>query len=108
MDIFETIWASLTAHIDTAYMIFFMCIAYIGKNWLHGALQYITNRNLNKRLIIFIIGTIVAIPFWFWFGSDKMKLLVTWSFGCAFHDYIVMAIVKIIRRVLGLGKEDPS
>ena len=50
--------------------------------------------NWNKTAVVFCIGTIVAIPFWFWFHIDRAKLLVTYAVGTSLHELIIGFLIK--------------
>jgi hypothetical protein len=47
---------------------------------------------LTKNIIIFIIGTLVALPFWYVFDHDKMKLFVTFCVGTSIHDLLIKTL----------------
>lgn len=90
---------SITQYIDWPYLVVFMCLTYTCLNWLHSAIQYLTSRIIRKRLIVFLIGTVCAVPFWYEWKHDPINLLVTWSVGLSMHDYLVVLVIDAIGKV---------
>jgi hypothetical protein len=89
-----------------------MAIAYLFKGVLMELIILIIKKDLykdklTKNIIIFIIGTLVALPFWYVFDHDKMKLFVTFCVGTSIHDLLIktlgtlytVAIKKITNKI---------
>lgn len=89
---------SITQYIDWPYLVVFMCLTYVLLNWLQSAIQYVLSRNIRKRLVVFLIGSMCAIPFWYVWKHDPINLLVTWSVGLAMHDYLVVLVLDAIKK----------
>ncbi len=112
METIEQIYQEIAQYLDINYLIAFMAIAYLFKGVLMELIILITKKDLyknklTKNIIIFIIGTLVALPFWYVFDHDKMKLFVTFCVGTSIHDLLIktletlykIAIKKITNKV---------
>ena len=93
----EIIYEEIADYLDLSYLIAFMAIAYLFKGVLLELIILITKKNLykdklTKNIIIFVIGTLVALPFWYVFDHDKMKLFVTFCVGTSIHDLLIKTL----------------
>jgi hypothetical protein len=75
--------------INLQYLIVFMLLSYGAKNMIAELLP-----KMNKTVIVFIIGTVLALPFWVYFKADKMQLLITYAIGTSLHELIIAWIIK--------------
>lgn len=84
-------------YIDVSYLIAFMAITYSAKGWVNSLIEYLTKTRIKKHhFAVFIIGTVVAIPFWlelFSTGHDKMKLFMTYCIGTALHSHLISYVI---------------
>jgi hypothetical protein len=93
----EQIYQEIAQYLDINYLIAFMAIAYLFKGVLMELIILIIKKDLykdklTKNIIIFIIGTLVALPFWYVFDHDKMKLFVTFCVGTSIHDLLIKTL----------------
>lgn len=84
---------SIVNYIDWPYLLVFMFLTYFLIGYVFNLLKSIFGEKVRKRLVVFIIGTLTALPFIFYFKHDPINLLVTWSAGLALHDYFVVLII---------------
>ena len=81
-------------YIDTQYLIAFMAVTYTAKSWVNAAFEYIIKMRIKKHhFAVFVIGTLVALPFWFGFQHDKMKLFLTYCIGTALHSHLISYVI---------------
>jgi hypothetical protein len=97
METIEQIYQEIEKYLDINYLIAFMAIAYLFKGVLLELIILVTKKNLykdklTKNIIIFVIGTLVALPFWYTFDHDKMKLFVTFCVGTSIHDLLIKTL----------------
>ena len=97
METTEQIYQEIAQYLDINYLIAFMAIAYLFKGVLMELIILIIKKDfykdkLTKNIIIFIIGTLVALPFWYVFDHDKMKLFVTFCVGTSIHDLLIKTL----------------
>jgi len=92
----------LNKYIDVYYLVSFMLIASITKDTLHSAIVYVFNKRFKKQyLSVFIIGTIVAVPFWlnlFDTEPTKIQLFMTYCLGTVFHSHFFKQISNLIKK----------
>lgn len=82
-------------YIDVYYLIAFMSIAYTCKGWVNSIIEYVFKVRIKKHhAAVFLIGSLVAIPFWTYFGHDKMKLFLTYSIGTAIHSHLINYVLN--------------
>lgn len=94
----EQLFLSIQKYIDIYYLIVFMCITYTLKNTFHQFLQWLFNTQVNKHLAVFVIGSLAAIPFLFYFKHDPLILLLTYSVGTSIHDLIIQFLIKMVNK----------
>jgi hypothetical protein len=97
METIEQIYQEIAQYLDINYLIAFMAVAYLFKGALLEIVILATKKNLykdklTKNIIIFIIGTLMALPFWYVFNHDKMKLFVTFCVGTSIHDLLIKTL----------------
>lgn len=105
MELLKHIYGEIEQYLDVPYIVVFMSITYLLKDFLHDTLIYITKKDLrdskpSKHLIVFFIGTIVAIPFWFFFGHDKMILFVSYCVGTSLHSVVLNTLNMLYKKFL--------
>lgn len=84
----------ITKYINIYYLIAFMAVTYSLKNTFHSALQWAFRHKVNKHFAVFLIGFIVALPFWLYFKHDKLVLLLTYAVGTSIHDLIIEYLIR--------------
>jgi amino acid transporter len=77
-------------HLLIVYFVSFMAIAYRYKNPLYDLMK----KKVPKAWVVFIIGTLVAVPYWFWLKEDRMQLFFTFTFATSFFELLIKPIVK--------------
>lgn len=92
----EQLILSIQKYIDIYYLIVFMCITYTLKNTFHAFLQWVLRTEVNKHFAVFVIGSLAAIPFLFYFKHDPLILLLTYSVGTSIHDLIIQFLIKMV------------
>lgn len=81
-------------YIDVYYLIAFMAVTYSAKDFVNAAVEYVIKKRIKKHhFAVFIIGTITALPFWFGFDHDKMKLFMTYCIGTALHSHLISYVI---------------
>lgn len=91
----------ITKYIDVYYLLAFMGLTYAFKGGLELLiLKIIRMRKMSGSVTTFIIGSLVAIPFWCCFGNDKMNLFVTWCVGTAIHDLLIKHLIGLVKKNL--------
>jgi hypothetical protein len=105
METIEQIYQEIEKYLDINYLIAFMAIAYLFKGVLMELIILITKKDLYKNkliknFIIFVIGTLVALPFWYTFDHDKMKLFVTFCVGTSIHDLLIKTLGIIYTAII--------
>ena len=88
-------------YVDVAYLIAFMAVTYSAKGWVNSLFEYLTKTRIKKHhFAVFIIGTIVAIPFWLGaFGEEhnRMQLFMTYCIGTALHSHLISYVIGKFR-----------
>lgn len=87
----------ITKYIDLYYLIAFMAVTYSLKNTFHAGLQWLFRHKVNKHFAVFLIGFLVALPFWLYFKHDKLVLVITYAIGTSIHDLIIAYLIKKIK-----------
>ena len=91
----------LQKYIDMKYMVVFMAFAYATKgaltDFLNSVFRIAHPKSFPKVWVIFIIGTLTAVPYWFFFGHDKMLLFQTFAIGSMVHDMIFKQIDRYLK-----------
>jgi TctA family transporter len=105
METIQQTYNEIIKYIDLPYLLAFMAIAYMLKSVIMEIIVFISKKDLyksklTKNLIIFFIGTITALPFWYGFGHDKMMLFVTFCVGTSIHDLLVKTISTVYAALL--------
>lgn len=109
MEITEQIYNEIIKYLDIPYLLAFMAFGYMFKHLFLNIIVLITKKDLYKskvvkNLIIFFIGTLIAIPFWYGFKHDKMILFVTFCVGTSIHDLIIktlgMIYSSLVKKIL--------
>jgi hypothetical protein len=100
----KEIYTELSTYIDLVYLVCFMSITYLTKDLMSDTIIYITKKDLSKdrlfkALTVLFIGTLVALPFWFYFEHDKLKLFITYCVGTSFHEIIIKSLLSIITKI---------
>jgi len=94
----------ISKFIDARYMIVFMAMTYALKDELTLTLGYVLKiqapKVFPKIWTVFIIGTLTAVPFWFFFGGDKMILLISWAVGTSLHDLLIERVIRLVKKKL--------
>ena len=86
-------------YIDLYYLIAFMAVTYSAKGWVTSLIEYLTKRRMKKHhASVFIIGTLIALPFWFGFNHDKFKLFMTYCIGTALHSHLIAYVLGKFRK----------
>ena len=81
-------------YISWPYMLVFMLFSYAFKGLLSKALR------INKTVIVFAIGTLVALPFWLYFKYDPLQLLITYAAGTSLHELIIGFFINKVKAFL--------
>lgn len=105
METIQQTYNEIIKYIDLPYLLSFMAIAYMLKTILLDIVVFISKKDLyksklTKNLIIFFIGTVTSLPFWYGFGHDKMMLFVTFCVGTSIHDLLVKTLGTIYTTLL--------
>ena len=98
MEIIPSI-TEIQKYINGPFLAVFVLLSYRLKGPLSETLK------INKTYIVFIIATVVAIPFWVIFKCDKLQLFITYAVGTSFHELIIGAIIKKLKGNSGKQNE---
>lgn len=91
--------SEIEKYIDVYYLVAFMAVTYSSKGWINAVIEYFTKIRFKKHhLAVFIIGSLVAIPFWFGFGHDKMKIFMTYCIGTALHSHLISYVLSKFKK----------
>ncbi len=93
MDLYD----ELEKYIDLPFLITVICIGYA----LSGALANLIERVFHvtkdgKVYSVFLIATILAIPFKYLFGVPNLKLMVTYGVATSMYEVVVKQVIAII------------
>ncbi len=93
-------------YIDWVYLVIFMSMAYTFKNLLTSIftmlLQYKwPTAQADKKFSIFVIGVVIALPFYYLFDSKLLALIFSATVGTSLHDWFIQYIIKLYNSKFG-------
>ena len=86
--------SEIQKYINWQYLLVFMLFSYAFKGLLSKALK------INKTVVVFAIGTLIAIPWWLAFKGDPMQLLITYAAGTSLHELIIGFFIRKVKAFL--------
>ena len=87
-------FTEIQKYINWQYLLVFMLFSYAFKGLLAKALK------INKTVIVFTIGTVIAIPWLIYFKGDPMQLLISYAAGTSLHELILGFFIRKIKAFL--------
>lgn len=96
MDFLQTVWDNISGYISVPYMLIFMLLAYAIKHYFTELLQKLFGLNFKIVFAVFILATIIAIPFLIFTDEGWMKIIVSYAVGTSLHELIFKWIEKKI------------
>jgi hypothetical protein len=105
METVINIWNQLSAYLDVTYLLIFMMLGYLIKEYLQGFLSELFHRTIPFVFVILILATIVSIPFLI-SGTSWQKILLSYALGTSLHEVAFSFLENKIKNIL--GKENPN
>lgn len=98
-DYFIELGREALKYVHWVYLLVFMVTTYTLKEPVHAILNGFFPKIESKVWAVFIIGFIMAIPFWMQ-GDPKMQLFITYTLGTSLHDLIISYIIEGIKKLI--------
>jgi hypothetical protein len=105
MDI-NSLYEQLKQYLDIPYLIVFIGISYSFKGSLPAWFKRNFGKKISKAWAVFLIATIVAVPFWAVFKHNPVNLLMNWAIGCCLHQLFFKYIEDLLNPPVNTTSND--
>ena len=93
----EIAWQQIGMYVHVPYLLTFMLLAYLIKEYCSNLLAKIFKREIKTVFIVFIIATILAVLFLVFEGVEWQKILFSYTLGTSLHELIFKWLEKKIK-----------
>lgn len=84
----EYLYDQISIHISVDYLLVFMFLSYTVKKHFEHLLQKITKSNWKTVYSVFLIASIIAIPFLIWSDESWVKIGVSYAVGTSMYELL--------------------
>lgn len=88
MEWINEIWIQIAQYISVPYMLTFILLAYLVKEYFGKFLQKITKFEWKTVYTVLILATITAVPFLIWTDTTWAQVLLSYAVGTSLHELI--------------------
>ena len=94
MELFDWIWTQINMYISVPYIVIFMLVSYMVKEYFEKVLNKITKIEWKTVYSVLLIAAIIAIPFIIFSNEGWQKIAVTYCVGTSLHEVAFRWISK--------------
>ncbi len=90
--------AFLAVHPELIYLISFMLLSYLVKQYFGAVLSKITRIRWQTVYTVLIIATLMAVPFIVWTETTWEQIVLMYAVGTSLHELILEKILKHLKK----------
>lgn len=84
-------------YISFGYLIVFIFMSYGLRDFFDKIVGLFSENKKVRRYSVFVIATLLAPIWYFYFGEDPLKLFVTYAVGTSLYELIIQAVINKLK-----------